>query len=215
MRVSSKIISITYITDAVFIVKAERNDFVFKAGQYLVLHLPETNQSREYSIFSAENDPFIEILVKKVEGGYFSNKLANLNSGDEVVIEGPYGFFLVNEYELKNTEYLFVATGTGISPFQSFLKTYSFPHLKILHGLSNIDESAITLDSQEYNYLTCSLKDRRSSYQGRVTDWLKSYEVSNKTICYLCGNARMIDEVTDILESKGIPAENIRSEVFF
>jgi ferredoxin-NADP reductase len=39
--------------------------------------------------------------------------------------------------------------------------------------------------------------------------------VAADTICYLCGNSDMIEEVTGILEKYGLPPENIRTEVFF
>ncbi len=57
--------------------------------------------------------------------------------------------------------------------------------------------------------------DGNGQFLGRVTAWLRHNKIDTGTLCYLCGNANMIDESTDILEAYGISPENIRSEVFF
>ena len=64
-------------------------------------------------------------------------------------------------------------------------------------------------------YLVCSSRRDDGDYFGRVTNYLEETTVDKDTICYLCENSNMIDEVTTILENKGLPPENIRTEVFF
>ena len=64
-------------------------------------------------------------------------------------------------------------------------------------------------------YCLCTSRDESGDYSGRLTYYLKENRTDPATICYLCGNSDMIEEATVILESLGVLAENIRSEVYF
>jgi ferredoxin-NADP reductase len=52
-----------------------------------------------------------------VEGGFFSNLLADLEVGDAVKFHGPHGLFLLRQ---PLTDAIFIATGTGIAPMKGF-----------------------------------------------------------------------------------------------
>ena len=54
-----------------------------------------------------------------------------------------------------------------------------------------------------------------SGHKGRVTRFLPGYPVNPDMLFYVCGNNNMIYEVYHILRDKGIPDENIFSEVYF
>ena len=92
-----KITSVNYLTADAFIINLPKNRFKFKAGQHLSLSIKGDYQSREYSIYSAEDSNNLEILVKEVEGGYFSPKLKNLGTGEMVEVHGPFGKFGLEE----------------------------------------------------------------------------------------------------------------------
>jgi NAD(P)H-flavin reductase len=78
---------------------------------------------REYSVYSSPGDEYLEILVKEVDGGYVSTRLGALKPGDGVAVDGPFGFFTIDE-DWRDHRYVFVATGTGISPFHDFVRSY-------------------------------------------------------------------------------------------
>ena len=65
-----KIEEIRELTGHAFSLKLSKARFKFKAGQHISLGIVGGNQSREYSIYSGENDPNLEVLVKEVENGY-------------------------------------------------------------------------------------------------------------------------------------------------
>jgi len=215
MRQQSCIISNTNLTDSSFLLRFERNNFEFKPGQYIVMHIPGNSQCREYSIYSGADKPYIEILVKEVENGLFSTSLKKLKSGNIIEFEGPFGFFVLPEDSMFSKKFLFIATGTGISPFNSFLSSYKLSNITVLHGISYLNEAIGSNFFKDLDYITCTSKSNTGQFQGRVTSWLRHNSISQKTICYLCGNANMINEASDILEAYNIPPENIRSEVFF
>ncbi len=99
---------------------ADREAFPYIAGQFLSAVAVDKNgktQTRAYSIASAPVENRFDICVNRVEGGFFSNYLADLAEGEIVQIHGPHGNFTLRK---PLTDALFVATGTGIAPMRAF-----------------------------------------------------------------------------------------------
>lgn len=214
-KITSKVIGKRFINNEILILTLERNGIVFKAGQYIVLSFPNEKEAREYSIYSGENDPFIEILLKTVPAGSFSKRLGELNFGDELQIEGPFGFFVMKEDEINSKQHCFIATGTGLSPFKSYIKSYSQLNYTLLHGVAKLNER---IDPDQFHTKSlqyCVSREQSAHFNGRVTDYLKSHSIDSDTIYHLCGNSEMINDVSDILEDNGIDPENIRTEAFY
>ena len=84
-----------------------------------------------------------------------------------------------------------------------------------MHGIRFLNEAIGLGTFNDSNYITCTSTDNTGQFHGRVTTWLRHNTIEKGTICYLCGNANMINEASDILETYGLSPENIRSEVFF
>lgn len=85
-----------------------------------------SGQERTYSIASAPRANLFELCVKRVVGGFFSNHLADLldvSIGGAILVRGPHGNFTLQQ---RASDYLFVATGTGIAPMRSFAQ-WLFP----------------------------------------------------------------------------------------
>lgn len=211
----AKLIDTRWVSESTYVLRLERKGFDFVPGQYITLGIPKNKQTREYSIYSGDNEPFIEVLIREVEDGFLSLKLKKIKVGDNLLIDGPFGFFNMNESELTSHKHLFIATGTGISPFHSFVKSYPHLNYKLIHGVRFADEAYERAHYNSENYVLCTSKDDKGDYAGRVTDYLKENEVDNDTLVYLCGNSEMVYDVYDILMSRGLPSENIRTEVYF
>lgn len=210
-----KLIELEELTPETFVLHFDRNGFQFTPGQYVVLRSLESGEGREYSIYSSDKEERISFLIREVEGGDFSRYLRHLKLGSEVQVEGPRGFFILDEQVLSGHDTLFIATGTGVSPFHSFVKSYPSLNYKMLHGVHFKDEAYGRDAFKPYRYKLCTSREEGEDYFGRVTFYLKENPVKPDTICYLCGNSGMIEEVTNLLEGYGVSAENIRSEVFF
>ncbi|WP_263356103.1 ferredoxin--NADP reductase [Acidicapsa ligni] len=104
----------------------ELPDFDLAPGQFLSAVAPDPNgkvQTRAYSIASAANGNQFDLCVNRVEGGFFSNYLIDLNIGDTVQVHGPHGHFVLKS---PVTDSIFVATGTGIAPMRGFTQ-WLFP----------------------------------------------------------------------------------------
>lgn len=194
----------------------DRNQMIFDAGQHITLGFPGDNQIREYSIYSYTSQSFLEVLVREVENGLVSRKLHQIKIGDTLQVEGPFGFFKLDENQLEKKKYLFIATGTGIAPFHSFVGSYPGLNYKILHGVRYANEAYERSFYPPERYLLCTSRDQQGDFFGRVTDYLSLHnEVDSDTLVYLCGNYEMIYQVFNILTTKGINPDQIKTEVYF
>ena len=126
------------------------------------------------------------------------------------------GYFIIKDEDLRSKKFLFIASGTGIAPFHSFVRTYPGLDYKLLHGIRHL-EDAYDRDVYDPSRLVlCTSREKKGDFRGRVTDWLRQNPVRDKdTLCYLCGNCEMIHEAYEILLSQGIPSENLFAEVYF
>ena len=223
---SVKVLKVRYLTDSTFVLRVERKGFEFIPGQCVNLGLPKEAINREYSTYSGKDEKYLEFLIKTIKGGSLSPILQRLSIGDEVTIDGAYGSFTIANPGDTINKYLFIGTGTGIAPFHSFALSYPELDYTVLHGVSYGNEQYDKKDYPEGKYLACVSRERQKTqelkesrtqneYHGRVTGYLREHPVDPKTICYLCGNSDMINEVYDILRSQGVNGTNIITEVFF
>ncbi len=104
----------------------ELEKFDFQPGQFvsfLALDPVGKHQTRAYSIASAPRVNQFDVCVNRVEGGFFSNLLCDLEVGQSLQFHGPHGLFLLRA---PLTDSIFIATGTGIAPMRSFVE-HLFP----------------------------------------------------------------------------------------
>ncbi|GAB1450137.1 hypothetical protein MASR2M47_01930 [Draconibacterium sp.] len=187
----------------------------FQTGQFVILKNLNNSAKREYSVYSGENDGYLEVLVREIEGGKVSGRLKRLKPGNEIEVEGPFGFFKFDPEKFASKKFLFVASGTGISPFHSFVCTYPELDYQLVHGVRYKVEAYEHADYKHERIKLCLSGDSGGDFLGRVTDYLFTQKIDCETNCFLCGNSEMIYEAFDILTGKGIPVSNIYSEVYF
>ncbi|MCE4564829.1 oxidoreductase [Maribellus sp. CM-23] len=210
-----KVIQLRHLSDSTFVIRMERNGMPFQTGQFLILSLKGQIDRREYSVYSGENDDFLEVLVREVEGGKVSSKLKRLKPGDQLDVDGPFGFFKFSPDMFSPQKFLFIATGTGISPFHSFVKTHPGLDYQLIHGVRYLEEAYDHKDFDPKRITLCTSADKNGDFEGRVTAFVAEQKLDLETNCFLCGNSEMIYEMFDILTGKGIPVSNIYSEVYF
>mgnify|MGYP006287496991 CR=1 FL=1 len=94
-------------------------EFDFVPGQYTTVRFGDT--PRPYSIASSPNDDAIETAVRRVPDGRLTSKMfRNMSEGDEVVLRGPNGEFVLQEPSTRDMAFL--ATGTGVAPLKSMIE---------------------------------------------------------------------------------------------
>jgi CDP-4-dehydro-6-deoxyglucose reductase, E3 len=102
--------------------RADAAPFAFEAGQWVSLVLPhdESDLRRAYSVASPpDGSPRFALAVTRVSEGPGSSYLHAVEPGATIKAIGPQGFFTRPKGE--HAPSLFVATGTGITPFRSML----------------------------------------------------------------------------------------------
>jgi len=211
-----KLQAIRHLTDSTYILEVERNGMEFEAGQHILLGNNGSIHKREYSIYSGTNDEYLEVLVKEVEEGIVSKQLKKLPQGTFIDIEGPLGFFSIDPEMIKQKrKFLFIASGTGIAPFHSMIKSIPDLDYTLLHGVRYADEAYEKDFYDPKRHILCSSRDDDGDFKGRVTDYIKQHEFDKDTVCYFCGNFNMIREAMNLLERKGIPPSQLHAEVYF
>lgn len=111
-----------------FVIEGQET-FPFSPGQFISAVAEDPNgkpQTRAYSIASAPYGNHFELCVNRVEGGFFSNHLADLTDlepGGAIHVHGPHGHFILKE---PITDSILIATGTGIAPMRGFTQ-WLFP----------------------------------------------------------------------------------------
>ena len=104
----------------------ELESFDFQPGQFVsavAVDPAGKQQTRAYSIASAPRANQFDVCVNRVEGGFFSNLLCDLEVGQTLQFHGPHGLFLLRA---PLTDSIFIATGTGIAPMRGFVE-HLFP----------------------------------------------------------------------------------------
>ena len=130
-------------------------------------------------------------------------------------LEGPMGYFQLDTKNQNGTMHYFIATGSGIAPFHSFVGSFGSLNYHLLHG---VRYAADRYDIEAYaseRFLRCVSREPGGDFHGRVTDYLRQHPIDTRGLFYLCGNCDMLFEAYDILVEKGVPRENIRTEVFY
>lgn len=206
---------IRFLTESSFVLRFTRGDMQFRAGQHIIVGLKGEMDQREYSIYSSENDDHLEILVKEVSNGNISSKLKHCKQGDILQVNGPFGSFGIETFYRNSRKHIFIATGTGISPFHSIVHTWRDINYTLIHGVRFSNEAYERFEYDPSRYILCTSKENNPDHKGRVTSYLTKFGVTSDMLFYLCGNGNMTYEVYHILRDKGVPAENIISEVYF
>ena len=208
-----RVVQVTSLCASSFIVTVERGELLFTAGQFVNLHLPGTDTSREYSLYSGESEEHLSFLIHEVPHGAFSPLLRNVAPGSAIFLDGPYDEMFTIHYPAS--PHLFLATGTGIAPFHSMVSTYPNLDYHIVHGIRSTQEQHECSHYTKGRYTPCITGGGGTSFCGRVTDWLRKNLPPGSTQIYLCGSSAMVFDCKDLLSERGVEAQRIVTEPFY
>src|SRR6201993_3633270 len=194
--------------------------FGFVPGQWLSLtHTKPDGEeiTRAYSIASPPDGNRFALCLNRVQDGFMSNYLCDLEPGATISGQGPFGNFILRP-PLRDT--LFIATGTGIAPFRSMLQwlladreRHQGKKLWLLFGSRT--EKDIYYDAE---FLRLAAEHRNFNYLPTLSrgapDWsgLRGYvqqhvpgSVAARTDlhAYICGLDKMVSANREMLKSMG------------
>ena len=198
-----------------YCLRTERPNVAIRAGQCFSVGTRDLGINREYSMYSAANDEFIDFLIRDIGDGIVSPRLGTCKPGDLVEIGGPYGDFCLPETRITDDVYVFIATGTGIAPFHSFVKTYPDLRYTLFHGVRHEDEMYDRKDYAQDSYKVAVSRPEDGNSGLRITETIRTTALDPRAVYYLCGNRQMITDAISILRDKGVPGGSIFTETFF
>jgi len=203
------------LTESTYVLRVARKEVEFTPGQYFSINPKGNFEAREYTIYSSSDDDFLEFLITEVDGGAVSPELKKCVAGDILELEGPMGYFHLDKASYRKSGHCFIATGTGIAPYHSFVGSFQDLDYSLVHGVRFAGDC---YDVQHYDpdrYIQCVSREQAGNFQGRVTDFIRQHPVDPDMLFYLCGNCEMLFEAYDILVEQGVARHNIMTEVFY
>jgi ferredoxin-NADP reductase len=209
----------------VFDLLGEQVDFV--PGQYFWVELPnrghddERGLRRHISIVTSPNDRGVLGLATRIRDTAFKQTLAEMDVGDEAIVEEPKGDYQLPEDTSKH--YVFVAGGIGITVFRSMLRYIAEENLpyRITLVYSNRDlESTAFLDELKQleeqidglqMVLTMTDDETWEGDTRRIdADFLRELVGDLGGCTYLvAGPPAMVNSVGDSLEAAGVAEEQV------
>ena len=171
----------------------------FAPGQFVALGL--NNVKRAYSIASTPNDPYYEFLIRRKSNGEFTPKLFDLPVGSSLSISAPSGRFTLKRAPKGTKNLILVASGTGIAPYLSMIRSGIQQKVTVIHGVRYSEDLAYRkyLESVNIRYLPAI-----SSKGIHVQDIFENINTTTQdTELFLCGNPNMIEEMTRLASKQG------------
>ena len=199
----------------------------FEAGQFvrIALDIGGERVARPFSFVNAPDDPVLEFYGVIVPEGPLSPPLARLQAGDRLyVADNPSGFLVLSEVPPAEDLWL-VATGTGIAPFLSILRTETlwqrYRRVILVHAARYAQElvyqdviSQIQKRSQNnFKYVLCvSREEVPGALQGRIPAAIRdgrleaaAWAISpERSQFMLCGNPDMLKDAAAVLMERGL-----------
>jgi ring-1,2-phenylacetyl-CoA epoxidase subunit PaaE len=227
------------IRDAVVVTLAppEGADFSFTQGQYLTFRRSFDGHEirRSYSICAGVDDGVLQVGIKRVGGGAFS-EWANdgLKPGDVIEAMPPMGRFFVPLAPDQARHYLAFAGGSGITPVLSILRTTLAREPKARFTLVYANRAVNTImfreeledlknqhmgrfsvihvletDAQEIDLFTGRVDGEKCA--GLFESWI---DIGSVDIALICGPEPMMLAIAEALRVHGLTKEQIKFELF-
>jgi len=209
------------------------------AGGFLSMKIMMDGQwskPHPFTISCAPEDDLLRVTIKKA--GPFTQKVHQLEPGEEAVLAGPFGLFCKGVDALDNI--VMIAGGVGITPFLSVLRHFRRAGIKkraLLIWSNRTLDDAFALD--ELKEITRELpvkvvhnlsREEKGSDMGRfedrgypgvkyeagrcTRDVLKKHLDPANVSAFLCGPPPMQDFILAELEAIGVDPKGVKKENF-
>jgi len=208
----------------------EPTDLRFFPGQYVDIAVPDTDETRSFSMAntSSRESGQIEFVIKVYPDGLFSEFLATkLAVGDRLDITGPFGYFTLRDSE---ADLVFVGGGAGMAPILALLRSMAEREIprkatfyygaRTRHDLCFEDELR-TLEKTlpDFRYVP-ALSDAADDEEwkgevGFITDVLERHEKDlSASHAYVCGPPPMVEAALPLLERLGVEDKRVYYDKF-
>jgi ferredoxin--NADP+ reductase len=215
-------------TERLFSLRVNAELAGFEAGQFakLALALGGEMVARPYSFVNAPRERPHEFYYVTLPEGPLTQRLCKLDSGDTLYLAPrPSGFLVLSEVPASARLWL-LATGTGLGPFLSILKTdvpwQRFKQVVLVHAVRHADElthrdaieGLLARHGEQMRTVSFVSRDEAAgSLHGRVPAAIEdgSLEAAARLTLsaedshvMLCGNPEMVSDTVEVLKRRGM-----------
>lgn len=198
----------------------------FTAGQFLNIEIPGTSQVRCYSMAGAPQEAELELIVKLLPGGRFSECLeSELDVGSRLTVYGPLGEL---KLRLSHRKVLMVAGGSGLAPFLSMLRdlehkgksreidlVYGARRREDLYQVDQLERLVEAHPSLTFTPVLVESDEEWTGETGLVTDLIsRRYPSLEGYDAYLAGPPAMVEATIPLLLDRGVRERNIHFDAF-
>ena len=200
----------------------------FNAGQFVRVALDINGEriARPYSLVNKPGDDFLEIYFNIVPEGPLSPELAALDVNDEIFVTNQANGFLTVDEVPECSHLWLLATGTGVGPFLSILKSEKVWQCfeKVVLGYSVRDLSELSYSEQistigekhagQFSFIPFITREKvEGSFNQRISVSIEDGSLEQRTglsinendsHIMMCGNSAMISSVSECLEKRGL-----------
>lgn len=186
---------------------------------------------RAYSVASSPYDEFIEFFSVVIPHGEFTSKVNHIQVGDSLLLNTtPFGYLTLARYQLPLPNDLWLlATGTGLAPFLSILKTievwqqyqriilvYSartsqelayqaeIGSIKSIYGDNGAAFVFLPIVTREADYAGQKARIPNLIVSGKLTQLVGQKLDKERSHVMLCGNPQMVEDTKEALKSLGL-----------
>ena len=186
---------------------------------------------RAYSVASSPYDEFIEFFSVVIPEGEFTSKVNHIQVGDSLLLNTtPFGYLTLARYQLPLPNDLWLlATGTGLAPFLSILKTidvwqqyqriilvYSartsqelayqaeIGSIKSIYGDNGAAFVFLPIVTREADYAGEKARIPNLILSGKLTQLVGQKLDKERSHVMLCGNPQMVEDTKEALKSIGL-----------
>ena len=186
---------------------------------------------RAYSVASSPYDEFIEFFSVVIPHGEFTSKVNHIQVGDSLLLNTmPFGYLTLARYQLPLPNDLWLlATGTGLAPFLSILKTievwqqyqriilvYSartsqelayqaeIGSIKSIYGDNGAAFVFLPIVTREADYTGEKARVPNLILSGKLTQLVGQKLDKERSHVMLCGNPQMVEDTKEALKSLGL-----------
>lgn len=203
----------------------EREGFVFRPGQFVMLELPGIGEAPFSICSSPVRRGDLELCIRAV--GNMTRFLDRVGRGTMVGISGPFGTHFPVE-RMESEDILLIAGGLGIAPLRSPIlaileKRSRYGRVDIIYGARRPSELLFGYEYAMWRQFDVGLDiivdHGEPGWQGPVgliTEILKERiakgspgDLRQRTSAIVCGPPVMFRFVCDLLISAGVPVEKI------
>ena len=213
------------VTEGVRIFSFEGEVPPYKPGNFFLIRLEGDDGKKIFRAFSAATHPSehnLRFCLKK--HGVFTELIWRLREGSIAEIGGPYGIFMLDG---SDTERVFIAGGTGITPLRGMImqtlleekRASLFHSASSLQGIIYSDEMRlIEAKNPDFKFFPAVTRQEMPQewhgIRGRITADAIAQRLSilsGKTF-YICGPKEMVASLIEGLVKAGVPKERIKKE---